>query len=131
MPERSRRCANTTSRRLRSGRVAQLGRWLAEGERAAAIEVFEDMLLVAPLGETVHAELGDWLLADDRAAQALAEYRILFAMQPHDLAAAHLRLAKALFALEDPALAQEHLLYALEIAPHYREAQQLLLETVR
>ena len=41
------------------------------------------------------------------------------------------RLAQTYVALEDRAKGREHLLYALEIAPHYREAQQLLLEIVR
>jgi tetratricopeptide (TPR) repeat protein len=112
--------------------LIRLGRWLAEaGERTAAIDVFEDVLLVAPLNEAVHAELGDWLLAEGRAEQALAEYEALFAMQPHDQAAAHFRLARAYSQLDDLPRAREHLLYALEIAPHYREAQQLLLEIVR
>jgi Tfp pilus assembly protein PilF len=52
-------------------------------------------------------------------------------MNPHDLADAHYRLAKALFAAGDKGKSREQLLYALEIAPHYREAQQLLLEIVR
>ena len=112
--------------------LMQLGRWLVDaGERDAAIDVFEDVLLVAPLSEPVHADLGDWLIAADRPEQALAEYEALFAMQPHDQAAAHFRLAKAHYSLDNLPLAREHLLYALEIAPHYREAQQLLLEIVR
>ena len=52
-------------------------------------------------------------------------------MQPHDQAAAHYRLAKAYFDLHERDKSREHLLYALEIAPHYREAQDLLLEIVR
>ena len=48
-------------------------------------------------------------------------------MNPQDLAEAHYRLAKTYVALEDRAKGREHLLYALEIAPHYREAQQLLI----
>lgn len=111
--------------------LLQLGRWLIEAdERVAAIGVLEDLLQVAPLNDAVHADLGDWLLAEGRAEQALAEYEALFAMQPHDQAAAHLRLARANLQLDDRGLAREHLLYALEIAPHYREAQQLLLEIV-
>ncbi|HEY7671191.1 MAG TPA: hypothetical protein VIC71_03155 [Gammaproteobacteria bacterium] len=112
--------------------LMQLARWLEDAdEPAAAIAVLEDVLLVAPLGEGVHAELGDRLLANGRAAEALPEYQILFAMQPHDQASAHLRLAKAYRALDNATLAREHLLYALEIAPNYREAQQMLLEMVR
>jgi tetratricopeptide (TPR) repeat protein len=52
-------------------------------------------------------------------------------MNPHDQAAAHYRLANAYFRLENREKSREHLLYALEIAPHYREAQDLLLEIVR
>ena len=112
--------------------LLQLGRWLAEGGEAdASIAVLEDALLVAPLNESLHADLGDRLLEAGRAEQALVEYEALFAMEPHDEAAAHLRLAKAHLQLEDTSLAREHLLYALEIAPHFREAQQLLLEIVR
>jgi tetratricopeptide (TPR) repeat protein len=111
--------------------LLQLGRWLNEADdRVAAIRVLEDLIQVAPLNDAVHAELGDWLLAEGRAEQALAEYEALFAMEPHDQAAAHLRLARARLQLDDRGLAREHLLYALEIAPHYREAQQLLLEIV-
>ena len=66
-----------------------------------------------------------------RSREALLEYQALLAMNPQDLAEAHYRLAKTYVALEDRAKGREHLLYALEIAPHYREAQQLLLEVVR
>jgi tetratricopeptide (TPR) repeat protein len=63
--------------------------------------------------------------------EALVEYQALLAMNPQDLSDAHYRLAKTYVALDDKAKGREHLLYALEIAPHYREAQQLLLEIVR
>ena len=112
--------------------LISLAKGLAEAERTAdAIDVLEDVLMVAPLREAVHSELGDRLLAAGRADGAAVEYRALLAMQPNDLADAHYRLAKAYFALDDRAKSREHLLYALEIAPHYREAQQLLLEIVR
>ena len=87
--------------------------------------------MVAPLRAEVHQALGDRLLAAGRAAEAVTEYRALLAMNPHDLAEAHFRLAKAYFAAEDRSRCREQLLYALEIAPNYREAQQLLLEIVR
>jgi tetratricopeptide (TPR) repeat protein len=96
-----------------------------------ALDVLDDVLMVAPLRETVHSELGDRLLAAGQPNRAAVEYRALLAMNPHDMADAHYRLAKAYFAENDRAKSREHLLYALEIAPHYREAQQLLLEIVR
>ncbi|HLF13036.1 MAG TPA: tetratricopeptide repeat protein [Gammaproteobacteria bacterium] len=112
--------------------LMQLAGALARAERNAdAIEVFDDLLMVAPLRQEVHAQFGDLLLAAGRADRAVPEYQASLAMKPHDQAAAHYRLANAYFRLMDRDRSREHLLYALEIAPHYREAQQLLLEIVR
>ncbi len=109
-----------------------LARSLRDAQRAdEALDVFEDVLMVAPLRAEVHREYGDLLVAANRPRDALVEYRALLAMDPQDLAEAHYRLAKTYVAVDDKAKGREHLLYALEIAPHYREAQQLLLEVVR
>jgi tetratricopeptide (TPR) repeat protein len=109
-----------------------LAKGLSEAHRNDdAIGVLEDVLMVAPLREEVHAELGDRLLEAGDAKRAVVEYQALLAMNPHDLSDAHYRLAKAYFAAEDRGSSREHLLYALEIAPGFREAQQLLLEIVR
>jgi tetratricopeptide (TPR) repeat protein len=110
--------------------LQQLARWYREeGDTAAAIEVLEATVLVAPLEESVHAELGD-LLLESRPADALREFTVLAALEPHDQASLNLRFAKAHHGLGNIPEATEHLLYALEIAPHFREAQQLLLEIV-
>ena len=95
-----------------------------------AISVLSDVIYVAPLEEDLHVQLGDWLLQDARPEQALQEYKTLLAMDSYDRAASYFRLAQAYHALEDEPKTREHLLYALEIAPHYRDAQQLLLEVV-
>jgi tetratricopeptide (TPR) repeat protein len=109
-----------------------LARALGEaGRHDEAIEVFGDVVMVAPLRPEVHLEYGDRLTAAGKHREALAEYQALLAMKPQDLADAHYRLAKTYVALEDRTKGREHLLYALEIAPHYRDAQQLLLEVVR
>ena len=101
------------------------------GRTDESIGVFKDVLMVAPLRPEVHRDFGDRLMAANRPREALVEYQALLAMDPQDLAEAHYRLAKTYVALDDRAKGREHLLYALEIAPHYREAQQLLLEVVR
>jgi hypothetical protein len=109
-----------------------LARTLGEaGRNDDALDVFKDVIMVAPLRPQVHLEYGDRLIAANRPAEALVEYQALLAMNPQDLAEAHYRVAKTYVALEDKGKGREHLLYALEIAPHYREAQQLLLEVVR
>jgi Flp pilus assembly protein TadD len=84
-----------------------------------------------PLDNELHSQLGDWLLQEGRATDALREFQAVLALNPHDQASAHFRLATAYRQLDDAAKTREHLLYALEIAPHYREAQQLLLEITR
>ena len=101
------------------------------GRDADAIDVRTDLLQVVPLDSELHADLGDGLLEAGMPAEALREFQAFLALNPHDQAAAHYRLATAYRALEDGAKAREHLLYALEIAPHYREAQQMLLEILR
>jgi tetratricopeptide (TPR) repeat protein len=113
------------------GALTQLASWLTEaGETGTAIEVLEALVLVSPLDEAVHSALGD-LLLEVRPADALVEFNVLAALNPHDQASINLRLARAHQALGDIDKATEYLLYALEIAPNYREAQQLLLEIVR
>jgi tetratricopeptide (TPR) repeat protein len=109
-----------------------LARMLGDAGRTDdSIAVFKDVLMVAPLRPEVHRDFGDRLAAANRPREALVEYQAFLAMNPQDLAEAHYRLAKTYVALDDRAKGREHLLYALEIAPHYREAQQLLLEIVR
>ncbi len=113
------------------GSLLQLGRWHREaGDTDAALAVYDDLLLVAPLTEDVHAEYGDLLLETGSATQAVREFEALHALEPHDMAAAHFGLARAYLESGERDLANEHLLYALEIAPHYREAQRLLLEMI-
>jgi tetratricopeptide (TPR) repeat protein len=102
-----------------------------QSDTAGAVEVLEALLLVAPLQEQLHSDLGDWLRELGRGNDALAEYEALLAMNPHDKASAHFRLAQVYLDLDQPELSREHLLYALEIAPHFREAQDMLLETLR
>jgi predicted Zn-dependent protease len=52
----------------------------------------------------------------------------LLEMSPVDPAALHYQLADALLADGQPNLARRHVLWALENAPRYRDAQRLLLQ---
>jgi tetratricopeptide (TPR) repeat protein len=112
--------------------LQRLSGWLADAGRSAeAIDVLETVNLVDPLDQAVHGELGDLLMAENRAADALREYTVALALDPHDKAAAYYRLATAHNALGDRAASQERLLMALDVAPNYRPAQKLLLELAR
>ncbi len=96
-----------------------------------ALEVMYSINYVAPFDVELHTTLGDWMLEANRAEQALREYQVVLAMKPHDLADAHYRVARASHLLARDDEARRHLLAALEIAPHYRPAQKLLLETTQ
>jgi len=100
------------------------------GDTELAVQTARALTLVAPLEAQLHADYGDWLLALGRTDAAIAEYQALLAMNPHDMADAHFRLAKAYRDAGDAQRSREQLLYALEIAPHFREAQDMLLETL-
>ena len=112
--------------------LKRLAGWLDEaGRREAAIEVLTDVIYVAPLDASLHAQLGDWLLSEHRGEEAVRAFATVLALDPHDKAVAHYRMARAWQGLKNPVKTRQHLLLALEAAPHYREAQQMLLEITR
>jgi len=109
--------------------LKRLGQWLADaGRKDDAIDVMMSINLVDPLDRDLHGELGDMLLAANRAAEALQEYEIALALKPHDMATAWYRMAQAQYKLGNIERTQDHLLQALDIAPNFRPAQRLLLQ---
>lgn len=98
------------------------------GEKAEAIRVLQSLNYARPFDEQLHSRLGDWLLEQDRPREALTEFEVLLALEPHDQAAALFQVARAWQALGDAAQTRQHLLRSLDIAPHFRPAQKLLLE---
>lgn len=101
------------------------------GQLNDAIAVLQSINYVAPLDDELHGRLGDWLLEAHRAQDALVEYRVAMALHPPDQANAHLRLARAQFALHALPEARREVLASLEIAPDFEPAQQLLLQIAR
>jgi predicted Zn-dependent protease len=75
-----------------------------------------------------HQPLGEQLLKTGKPLDARREYRALLALQTQDPATAWLGLARAEAAAGNAPLARRHALQSLEIAPHFRPAQQFLLE---
>lgn len=110
-------------------RLAQ--RLHAAGRTSESIAALDSVNYVAPFDEQLHGQLGDWLLQAGRAGEALGEYRIAMAMNPPDEATAHLRLARAQYALHALPEARREVFAALEVAPNFRPAQQLLLQLER
>ena len=110
----------------------RLGTWLDEaGRTTTAIDVLKTVNLVDPLDPEVHEVLGDLLLESGRAAESLTEFQVLLAMDPHDKASAWYRLASANHALGSYETSRTQLLQALDLAPNFRPAQRLLLESMR
>jgi cellulose synthase operon protein C len=100
----------------------------AAGRMPEAIQALDAINYIAPFDESLHGQLGDWLLQAARPAEALTEYRVALALDPPDLATAHLRLARAELALHALPEARREVFAALEVAPNFRPAQQLLLQ---
>lgn len=99
------------------------------GRKRDAAHTLSRINFIFPVGdEALHAKLGDlWREVGDRDA-AIREYQAALASKPHDLAAAHFRLAEAYRAANRNSDAHDHVILSLEAAPGYRPAQKLLLE---
>lgn len=112
--------------------LKRLGGWLHDAGRTGdAIDVFQSVNMVDPLDQELHGLLGELLLGQERAEEALREFSIALELNPHDKATAHFRLAKAHHALGNKDESRGQLLLALDVAPNYRPAQRLLLELMR
>jgi cellulose synthase operon protein C len=103
---------------------------MAERRNAEAIEVLEALNYGDPLQVESHLQLADALLAANRAAPAVREYRALLALKSHDAATAYFGLARALRMQGDAQASRRNLLQALEAAPNFRPAQELLLQSI-
>ena len=109
--------------------LAKLGRWLEEAGRAAdAIRTYQGLIYNWPQDGEVHARLGDLLLETGQHGLAKREFEAVLALDPLDRAAAEYNLARAYVKMGDSASARLHVLRALERAPTFRPALQLLVQ---
>ena len=110
---------------------ARLGLALAEeslGNAAAAREALAEAVWIDPFEPDLHARLA---VAYEEAGEweaAIRERRAILALEPADRAEAYYRLAYAHHRGGDAEAARHALLRALEIAPNYEAALDLLLE---
>lgn len=99
------------------------------GDPAAAAATLERVNYIYPVNdEQLHRRLGDLWFAQKNYAGAAREYAAVLALKPLDRVSAEYGLARAYFALGQREQARDHVLAALEGAPSYRPAQQLLLQ---
>jgi tetratricopeptide (TPR) repeat protein len=92
--------------------------------------VYQRIASIDPFDADAHAMLGRFALQRDDADGAAREFRAVIALGPVDRAAAYTDLAESYFRGGKRAEAKKQTLAALEIAPNYERAQDLLLKIV-
>jgi tetratricopeptide (TPR) repeat protein len=100
------------------------------GDPEGASEALESALYIYPLDLSVHLRLADLFSSAGQHEKAVRERRAVLALDPVDRAEALYQLALALYRSGDLASARRQVLGALEIAPSYDAAQELLLEII-
>ena len=100
---------------------------LKQGDRARALEALRLGFYVAPFEPATHARAGELYLETKDAAAALTEFQSALALRPPNAAEAQYNVARAFHALGRTAEAKRSVLRALEAAPSYEKAQELLL----
>lgn len=105
-----------------------LARLLAQaGDAEEAGAVLHDLAHVHPYAMEDRERAAALLEASNRLAEAEMERRAVLALAPVDMAAAHFGLARLLHKKGDRSGARSAVLAALELAPNYEEALDLLL----
>lgn len=99
-----------------------------EGNTAKAIKVLEAINWVMPNNTDLHEKLGQDYYATGNYDGALREFKSLLGLNPHDKSVVYLNIARTYQQLGDTRLAKRNVLQALEQAPFFREAQDLLVE---
>ena len=108
--------------------LAQVAKRL--GDTAATALAFERIVVIDPFDSAAHTALGRIAVERRDAALAMREFRAALAAGPVDPAPAHCDLSEALLLGGQKAEAKKEVLAALEIAPTYGRAQELLLKIV-
>ena len=92
--------------------------------------VYQQIASVDPFDAEAHSYLGRDALERNDSETAVREFRAVVALGPVDRAAAYTDLAESYFKSGKRAEAKKQTLAALEIAPTYERAQELLLKLV-
>jgi len=97
------------------------------GEPQKAIDALVASFYISPFDYKLHTRAGELSVALKNYSQALAEFQAALALQPPNIAEANYNLASAYHALGRQPEAKRAVLRALEAAPRYEKAQELLL----
>jgi len=117
---------NVEAARLLAGMLRQ-----DQVEDAAKLApIYQRITAIDPFDSEAHTMLGRFALQRNDADAAAREFRTVLALGPVDRAAAYTDLAESYFKGGKRAEAKKQTLSALEIAPGYERAQDLLLKIV-
>ncbi len=111
------------------GSLKKLAVWEQDaGNSKQARTTLATLNYIYPEDEETHRRLGTLLLEAGDADGAVREGKALVALKPADTAESHYELAKALKAAHRVDEAKDQVVMALEAAPGFKPAQQLLLQ---
>jgi tetratricopeptide (TPR) repeat protein len=102
----------------------------ALGNPARTQDAYQRLVNVDPFESSSHSALGRLALQRKDLNLAARSFRSALATSPPDRASAHTDLAEAYLLMGRPADAKTQTLAALEIAPSFERAQDLLLRLV-
>ena len=103
----------------------------AKTDEPATLEpVYQRITALDPFDADAHTNLGRFMMQRNEPDAAAREFRAVVALGPVDRAAAYTDLAESYFKGGKRAEAKKQTLAALEIAPTYERAQELLLKLV-
>jgi tetratricopeptide (TPR) repeat protein len=109
-------------------KLASLLRDAGVSEPARLEPVYRRIVATDPFDADARSALGRVLMKDNQADAAVREFKAVVAMNPVDQAAAYTDLAESYFQAGKRADARRQTLAALEVAPSYERAQDLLLK---
>jgi tetratricopeptide (TPR) repeat protein len=110
-------------------RLAALAEKLGNGDALAV--AYERIVALDPYDAAAHTGLGRVAMKRSQPEVAVREFKAAIALQPADRAAAHCDLGEAYLALGRGPDAKREALAALELAPSYERAQELLLKAIQ
>jgi tetratricopeptide (TPR) repeat protein len=101
---------------------------LSLGDKPGGVEALKRSFYIYPFDAALHKIAGDVYLEQGNSADAITEFNAIVGMKPADPAGAHYDVARAMLAAGNKAEARREVLRALEIAPEFEKAQELLLK---
>jgi tetratricopeptide (TPR) repeat protein len=103
---------------------------LALGERQQALDAMHASFFISPFDYKLHTQAGELSVELKDYSRALTEFQVTLALAPPNIAEANYNVAAAYHALGRQPEAKRSVLRALEAAPRYEKAQELLLRIV-